>query len=67
MIKIKQDKKISYPVLFIMERCDCLVRSRLTGLRTFFSEVMLLPKKAPSPSARSRSNAVGVLILFQSK
>ena len=30
---------------------------RLTGLRTFFSEAVHLPKKAPPPSARSRSNA----------
>ena len=32
----------------------CLARSRLTGLRFFFSETSFLPKKRPSPSAHSR-------------
>ena len=32
----------------------CLARSRLTGLRFFFSETLFLPKKRPSPSAHSR-------------
>lgn len=31
-----------------------LTRSRLTGLRTFFSQAMLASKKVPSPSAHSR-------------
>jgi len=35
---------------------DCLARSHLTGLLTFFSQALLAPKKAPPPSAHSRSN-----------
>lgn len=31
-----------------------LARSRLTGLRTFFSQALLAPKKVPPPSAHSR-------------
>lgn len=31
-----------------------LARSRLTGLRTFFSQALLVPKKVPPPSAHSR-------------
>lgn len=36
----------------------CLARSRLTGLRSFFSQAMLASKKAPSPSAHSRQAKV---------
>ena len=32
----------------------CLAHSRITGLRTFFLQTEFVPKKSPSPSARSR-------------
>lgn len=41
-------------VLLASAHLRCLGRSRLTGLRTFFLQALLAPKKAPSPSTRSR-------------
>ncbi len=40
-------------MLFTLWRKSVFAHSRLTGLRTFFSQAALAPKKAPPPSARS--------------
>ncbi len=53
--KNKPDKRTSFFYKW-RERRGCLAHSRLTGLRTFFSLALLASKKAPSPSAHSRSN-----------
>lgn len=54
LIKIKNPESSTESRFKMVGRGRRLARSRLTGLRIFFSQAALAPKKTPSPSAHSR-------------
>lgn len=50
LIKIKNPETSTESRFLMVGRGGRLARSRLTGLRIFFSQAAFVPKKTPSPS-----------------